>query len=228
MESPIPDRIDAAGLSPELRLIETLRWEPGSGALRGARHVARCLRSAAALGIPLERAALEAALAGFHAEGPRRLRLTVGRAGDMEITSAPFDPAAVPAGTRVMLCAVRLDPGAALLRHKTTARLLYDAALGARPEGVDELLFLNTRGELCEGAYTNVFLEREDGARVTPVLASGLLPGVLRETLLEEGAFAEAVVSLADLRRAKRLWIGNSLRGLMGAELLPGEVPSPL
>ncbi|WP_226622854.1 aminotransferase class IV family protein [Alloyangia pacifica] len=224
MESPIPDRIAAEGLSPELRLIETLRWEPGRGALRGARHVARCLRSCVALGISMERATLEAALSGFQADGPRRLRLTVGRAGDIEITSAPFDQASVPAGTRVMLCAARLDPDDALLRHKTTARALYDAALKARPEGVDELLFLNTYGALCEGAYTNVFLEREDGARVTPALSSGLLPGVLRETLLEEGAFAEARVSLADLQRAKRLWIGNSLRGLMAAELLPGEV----
>lgn len=228
MESPIPDRIDAAGLSPDLRLIETLRWEPGSGALRGDRHVARCLRSCAALGIPLERQALAAALDGFRAEGPQRLRLTVGRAADIEITSAPFDPTAVPAGTRVMLCAARLDASEALLRHKTTARALYDAALKARPEGVDEILFLNTRGELCEGAYTNVFLEREDGARVTPALASGLLPGVLREVLLEEGAFAEARVPLEDLQRARRLWIGNSLRGLMAAELLPGEMPAPL
>ncbi|WP_353471601.1 aminotransferase class IV family protein [Salipiger sp. H15] len=228
MESPFPDRSDAAGLSPDLRLIETLRWEPGSGALRGARHVARCLASCAALGIPLERAALEAALDGFDAEGPQRLRLTVGLAGDIEITSTPFDPASVPAGTRVMLCAARLEPETPLLRHKTTSRALYDAALTARPAGVDELLFLNTRGELCEGAYTNVFLEREDGARVTPALSSGLLPGVLRAALLEEGAFAEAVVRLGDLQRARRLWIGNSLRGLMPAELLPGELPSPL
>ncbi|SDI37274.1 aminotransferase class IV family protein [Alloyangia pacifica] len=228
MESPIPDRIDAAGLSPDLRLIETLRWEPGEGPIRGERHLARCLRSCAALGIPLQRAALEAALAGFRADGPQRLRLTVGRAGDIEITSAPFDPASVLAGTRVMLCAARLDAGEALLRHKTTARALYDAALKARPEGIDELLFLNTRGELCEGAYTNVFLEREDGVRVTPALSSGLLPGVLRETQLEEGAFVEAVVHLADLQNARRLWIGNALRGLMTAELRPGEVPVSL
>lgn len=227
MESPIPDRIDAAGLSPDLRLIETLRWEPGRGPIRGERHMARCLRSSAALGIPLRRAALEAALAAFHAEGPRRLRLTVGRAGDIEITSAAFDPGSVPAVAKVMLCPARLDAGEALLRHKTTARALYDAALKARPEGVDELLFFNTRGELCEGAYTNVFLELDNGTRVTPALSSGLLPGVLRETVLAEGAFVEAVVSLDDLQRARRLWIGNSLRGLMAAELLAGEVPAP-
>ncbi|MCA0994132.1 aminotransferase class IV [Alloyangia pacifica] len=222
MESPFRDRTDDG-----LRLIETLRWEPGSGALRGDRHLARCLRSCAALGFDVAPEALTEALESFHAETPQRLRLTVGRAGDVEITSVPFEGATVPAGTKVQLCAALLDPEDALLRHKTTARALYDAALKARPEGVAELLFLNTKGALCEGAYTNVFLEREDGARVTPALSAGLLPGILREELLEEGAFAEATVPFVDLQRAKRLWIGNSLRGLMGAELLPGELPDP-
>ncbi|MBE9639745.1 aminotransferase class IV [Salipiger pacificus] len=220
--------MDAAGLNADLRLIETLRWEPQLGPLRADRHVARCLRSCAALGIPLERAALYAALSGFRAERPQRLRLTVGRAGDIAITSSDFDPATIPAQGRALLCAARLDPADPLLRHKTTARALYDAALKVRPEGVDEVLFLNTRGELCEGAYTNVFLERLDGARVTPTLSSGLLPGILREALLEEGGFAEAVVSVEDLRAARRLWIGNALRGLIPVALLDGELPSPL
>ena len=59
----------------------------------------------------------------------------------------------------------------------------------------DEVILLNERGEVCEGTITNIFVDFGDGALVTPALACGLLPGVLRGELLDAGRAREAVLS---------------------------------
>ena len=220
MEIPFRDRTD-----PALRVIETMLWQPGGGVARRDAHLARARATCARLGFGFEAGAVDAALDGFAAAGPARLRLTLGRDGVPDLTHAPFDPASVPARVVVALSEVRLDPGDPFLRIKTTRRALYDAALRHKPADLAEVLFFNSRDELCEGAYTNVFLERADGRCVTPAAICGLLPGVLRASLLDR--FAEAVVTRADLRAARRIWIGNALRGLIAADLRPGALPDP-
>jgi 4-amino-4-deoxychorismate lyase len=105
------------------------------------------------------------------------------------------------------------------LQHKTTRRVVYDTARASLPDGIDELLFLNEREELCEGTITNLFIEMPDGRRLTPPVSCGLLPGILREQLLEEG-WAEAVLTMNDLKSAKAIFMGNSLRGLIPAKLV--------
>lgn len=57
----------------------------------------------------------------------------------------------------------------------------------ARSKGADEAIIANSRGNLCEGTGTNVFVER-DGEILTPPLASGCLPGITRGLALEWGA----------------------------------------
>ena len=78
----------------------------------------------------------------------------------------------------------------------------------------DEVLFLNERGELAEGARSNVFVRRK-GVLLTPPLAAGLLPGRLREELLAKGEAVEATLTEADLQG--EVYFGNSLRGLVRA-----------
>ena len=147
---------------------------------------------------------------------PLRCRLTIGRAGDAEVTTAPLPPA--PQAWRVVIAAERLDPGAARLRHKTTERGLYDHARANLPAGVDEAIFLNTRGELAEGTITNLFVRR-GAALLTPPLASGCLPGILRAELLASGRAREEVLEPGALRDAALL-VGNALRGLIPAVLV--------
>lgn len=203
---------------PGFRLIETLGWHPGEGLRRGDRHLARMARSAAALGIGFDR---DAALRALDLAGdkPLRCRLTLDAGGAFELTTAPLGPA--PARWRVALAGARLDPGDPWLRHKTTRRRLYDAARASLPAGIDEMLFLNTAGALCEGTITNVFLDTGSGALLTPDLSAGLLPGILRQELLERGRAAEARLTHSDLHAARRIWVGNSLRGLIPADPVP-------
>ena len=105
-----------------------------------------------------------------------------------------------------------------LLRHKTNWRSFYDdeQARLARLTGCDEAIFLNERGELAEGSRTNIFIRRA-GKLVTPPLTAGVLDGVLRRELIENGACIEARLMPEDL--AGEVFLGNSLRGLIPAEL---------
>ncbi|WP_258091714.1 aminotransferase class IV [Salipiger pentaromativorans] len=193
-------------------------WLPGSGIVREALHLARAERTCAALGFAWDAAAVQMRLLSVQGGEALRLRMTVGRAGDVELTRQPFDLGSAPVAAPVALSPQRLDPADPFLRLKTTRRALYDRTLRGKPEGIFDVLFFNTRGALCEGAFTNVFLEI-GGERLTPALDCGLLPGVLRESLLLTGEFREAVLTRADLDRAERLWVGNSLRGLIPAVL---------
>ena len=102
---------------------------------------------------------------------------------------------------------------------KTTARDFYDgerARLNAAMD-VDEVIFLNKDGEICEGSFTSIFIEKNE-TLLTPPLSCGLLPGVLRAELIEEGRATEAVLTAADIKTADAVYVGNSLRGLMPAQ----------
>jgi 4-amino-4-deoxychorismate lyase len=199
----------------DLKLIETFRWEP-SGFVRLLAHLARMERSAAGLRIGFDGAAIARALEPVAGEGAQRVRLTLAVDGTPEVSFAPLGPAKSEWAVRV--AAERLDSGDPWLRLKTTKRERYDTARAALPAGVDEALLLNERDEVCEGTITSVFVDLGEGL-VTPPVACGLLPGVLRAELLANGACREAVVLASDLSRA-RLYVGNSLRGLISARLV--------
>lgn len=199
------------GRDADLRLIETLGWD-GARLVRGERHLARLARSAAALGWGCDVEAARAALLAGRTE-PARLRLVLDRAGDVAVTEGPLLPVAGP--WRLGLAGARLASGDPWLRVKTTRRAAYDAARAGLPEGLDEVVFLNERGEVCDGTITTVFFDAGQGMR-TPPLNCGLLPGVLREEMLETGQCREAVLPGGDLAHV-RLWAGNSLRGLIPA-----------
>lgn len=200
------------GCAPGLRLIETLRREGGL-CLRADRHMARMARGAAALGWEYPEARVAAALVGGPAEGPERLRVTLDRAGRVEVTAVPLPATVGP--WRLGLAAERLFSGDPWLGHKTTRRGAYDRARAALAPGLDEVVLVNERGEVCDGTITTLFFDRGAGMR-TPPLSSGLLPGVLREEMIAAGSCREEVLMAQDLGRV-RLWVGNSLRGMIGA-----------
>jgi 4-amino-4-deoxychorismate lyase len=190
------------GREPGLKLIETVMWD-GAAAPRWALHRERLRRSAGLLGWDCPEVAPEGPA------HPARLRLTLDREGGVEWTVAPL-PAA-KAEWRVGIASDRLRSDDPWLRVKSTRREAYDRARAALPEGVDEVVFLNERGEVCDGSITSVFFDRGEGMR-TPPLACGLLPGVLRAEL----GCPEEVLRAEDLPKV-RLWVGNALRGLIPA-----------
>jgi para-aminobenzoate synthetase/4-amino-4-deoxychorismate lyase len=135
------------------------------------------------------------------------------------VTVADQPPQAADAVMRYVISETRLDSTNAFLFHKTTRREVYDREWQhyAETRKADEVLYLNERGELAEGSRTNVFIAR-DGVLLTPPLSSGLLPGVLRSTLIASGQAREAVLTRDDLTRGDVVYVGNSVRGLVKAE----------
>jgi branched-subunit amino acid aminotransferase/4-amino-4-deoxychorismate lyase len=149
--------------------------------------------SAKAFGIPFERKSVPA-LKG------ERVRLTLDESGRFAVSSAPL------VEQSEWKFVIRHRKSDALLRHKTNWREDFET----------EVLFLNEAGQLCEGSRSNLFLVI-DGEWLTPALECGLLPGCLRQEMLDAGKCREAVLTLADLNRAEQIWFGNSLRGLIRA-----------
>ena len=200
---------DGAG-EPGLKLIETMRWD-GAGVPRLALHLARLRAGAVALGwtCPPD---VGARLAAVGPDGPARMRLTLDAAGEVRVEVSVLPPAG--ALWQVGLAAERLASGEPWVRVKSTRRGAYDRARAALPAGLDEVIFANERGEVCDGSITTVFFDRGAGRR-TPPLSAGLLPGVLRA----EMGCPEEVLRVEDLGRV-HLWLGNALRGLMPARFV--------
>lgn len=210
------------GLDPGFQLIETLRLEDGDYPLLSL-HLERLAASALALGFACDLPAIRdglAACAAHNAHDVHRVRLTLTHAGKWAITSAVLGDDSSPKSA--IIATETLDPDDYLLRHKTTARSRYDrvlASLAGQP-GVFDAIFLNSRGEVCEGARSNVFVER-GGVLLTPPLECGLLPGVLRRSLLASGRAVEQVLLRRDLYGNGRVYLGNALRGLVPVDLVP-------
>ena len=196
-------------------LFETMRHDPHEGIIDLDRHLDRLRASAAALGFAFDRHharnELQAATFGM---GEGVVRLLLARGGAIAVTASP--PPEMPVeSVPVRLVKVPVAAEDFRLRHKTTDRGFYDEARVA--SGAFEVAFVDADGFLTEGSFTNLFVER-DGMLLTPPLSRGLLPGVLRNRLIEQGRAVEADLRVEDL--AEGFQVGNALRGLMPAKLL--------
>lgn len=193
-------------------LIETMAFDPHEGLARLDRHLERMRRSAELLDFRFDRheARNELQAATFRA-GPSIVRLLLSASGAMAIELRPL-PAASDAPVDVALAPLPVSTQDFRLRHKTSDRAPYDATGGEQ----FETLFVDAEGFLTEGSFTSLFVER-DGKLATPPAERGLLPGILREELLESGRAVEADLTPGDL--VEGFLIGNSVRGLIPARL---------
>lgn len=200
-----------------------MRWEPGAGFLRLERHLARLYASAAELGFACDPQKVGEALANATAQQSvvQRTRLVLSRNGDAAASAQPYEPLPADRIWKLRLARSRLDSGDPLLRHKTSRRQTYTHA---RSEYLitqaDEVLLANERGELCEGTITTLFADFGGAALATPRLDCGLLAGILRAEMLDQGKAEEAVFSFDTLKSARAVFVGNSLRGLIPATII--------
>ena len=201
-------------------LIETIRRKAGGQLPRLDLHLARLSASAARFGFPLALAEIGESLAALpQARKDQRLRLLLSSTGrlSLHLSSAPETPA-VP--VPVALAPLPVPATDWRLHHKSSNRGFYDEA--RRACGAFEVLFTDRQGFATEGSFTSIFVS-DGAALITPPLERGLIPGVLRAALLQSGEAREgdlSAASLASASSAGRLFIGNSLRGLLPATLV--------
>jgi para-aminobenzoate synthetase/4-amino-4-deoxychorismate lyase len=204
---------------PDLEIIETLLLEDREVVWLD-RHLDRMAASAAYFDFHFDRGAAHEALDAIREVGPGKVRLTLARSGDVSVSVGPLGPTGP---VKVTIDDVPVDPNDPFLFHKTTRRRPYEEAAARHPEA-DDVLLINDRSEVTEATTSNLLVRFGD-LWTTPVLTSGLLPGIHRAVLLERGEVEERVITIDDVRDADELALINSVRMRRGAELSAGRAP---
>lgn len=206
-------------LATDFGIFETIKWEKTKGFIRKDLHLKRLKSAAQTFGIwrehDFENALLE--IEKNIAWDTARIKVTIEKNSN-EIQIFPFsDP---KEKWKFSVCATKVNSKSPWFYYKTTRRNFYDTEWQKANEiGVDEIIFINENGHLTEGSRTNIFLDMGDGLLLTPPIECGLLGGVLRQELLETGKAKTAILTTHDLIKAKKIYLGNSLRGLKPSEL---------
>jgi branched-subunit amino acid aminotransferase/4-amino-4-deoxychorismate lyase len=211
MESTLRDLAPA-----DLVIIETLGYMPKDGFARLGLHMDRVEQTCAQLNVPFDRGETLFALGSAVDVLSARVRMTIDLEGSVSVTTAELS--ASPDVWVVAISDQVLRSDDPWLGVKTSQRGFYDKARADLPKGLDELIFLNENGDVCEGTITNVFVRRGDVLMTAP-LSAGVLPGVLRQELLETGLAVEARLTVDDLGGTD-VFVGNSLRGLIKARMI--------
>ncbi|MBI5873109.1 MAG: aminotransferase class IV family protein [Candidatus Omnitrophica bacterium] len=128
-------------------------------------------------------------------------------------------------GFSVLLTEDERMAAGALTAIKSTQRGFYERIFKkAKERGYDEVIFLNTRGEVVEGTRTNIFFVK-NGKVITPALASGCLPGVTRKIVIAlckrmKIPCREKRVAPKELFEADEIFLTNSIIEVMAVTLL--------
>jgi len=189
---------------------------PGVGVRLQDYHLDRLAHSARHFGFEFQRELALENITAFESAQPQRMRLLLGPSGEPEIQATACPK--VDSVVQLKLAVAPLDCMSPFLFHQTTHRLVYDIArLGQ--DDCDDVLLWKERDEITETTIYNIYLEI-DGRLFTPPLNSGLLAGVYRRMMLETGKASELPLFKTDLDRASRIFVSNSVRGLIPAKLI--------
>lgn len=213
------------------------------------RHLQRLRRSAEALDIDIGRSddelrgAIDAVIGGVVGAPRVRVRITVTggvasldpqrsadpRPATVVVAAGPFEP--WPESSTICTVPWPWNERSPLAGVKTTSHAEHVLAQAhARRQGCDEAVFANTAGLLCEGAASNVFVVL-DGRPLTPSLASGCLPGVTRELVLEITEAEEVDLPIDVLDTAEEVFLTSSTRDVQPVREVDGRdlgPPGPL
>lgn len=206
-------------------LIETMLHDKGRGYVLLERHLARLSESARYFAIPFNPDDAKNAL-NTHIKGMDdqylRVRLELSAKGEITIQSTVLSPDALTQTMRFVIADKPIHSSSVHLYHKTTQRAFLDDPLKEAKAkfGCDEIVYLNERGELTQGSYMNLFLEQANGAYFTPPVSAGLLPGTFRTEFMATHHVIEKTLFPQDLKTAKAIYLGNSVRGLLKATLI--------
>ena len=203
-----------------------------------AEHITRMESAAGELGIPFNRETILSSVAQIlekTAADGEVLRITLSRgvaghglAGNgtsptLLITLAEFSYAPSPQACRVKISTIRRNEHAPSSRLKTLSYI--DGIMAAREvaDEADEALMLNTSGHVASATIGNIFLLRNN-TLVTPSLDQGILPGIMRQKIIDAKFFAtiERPVSQQELGEADVVFLCNSLRPLRPISHLNG------
>ncbi|MCM8816463.1 MAG: aminodeoxychorismate synthase component I, partial [Candidatus Omnitrophica bacterium] len=207
----------------KMQLIETMRWSSNEGYFLIDLHLERLKRSAEFFKFNYNRhnviRTIEKLALCFDTKKVYRVRLLLYHDGSLSTTfqEIKLDQKKVH---KAAISKKTIDSKNIFLFHKTTIRHTYDHAHKiAVKNGYFDVIFKNENEQITEGCITNVFIEK-NGILYTPPVSCGLLPGVLRQHLINTKQAIEKILNEEDLFSSDRVFLGNSVRGLVHVKLV--------
>jgi branched-chain amino acid aminotransferase len=212
--SPTPDARIPPGDDGLLRgdgVFEVIRLYAGRPFALGE-HLDRLERSAAAIHLPVDRAALEreiAALLEQFGEEEGQLRLIVTRGGRRLAFTEPV----VDHSESVALASVEYTPTIILTGVKSLSYAAnMQATRLAQAKGADEALLVRPDGIVLEAPTSTIFWATSEGVLRTPALDTGILASITRDRLLGELDVEEGDYPLDDVLTASEAFLASTVR----------------
>jgi para-aminobenzoate synthetase/4-amino-4-deoxychorismate lyase len=198
---------------PEFSLLESFSLKDGI-IQRFEQHMRRLLQSAEVFGYPVNLQTFEQIKQQIESEystGQYKVRWLIDKVGQLSVDVLEIKKMAEP-----VVCYLAKQPIAKhhlFSRYKTTYRNHYQACEVTVPRNFSTLLY-NEASELTEFTIGNVVLQIK-GVLYTPPVSSGCLPGIYRQTLVDKQKVTEKVLTLTDLKQAEKVYMTNSVRGMV-------------
>ncbi len=205
----------------EFELLETILWSDEYFLLK--KHLARLKKSAEYFDYPFDinfiNAVLEKEITKFEGGRKYKVRLRLNRYGQVH-TECSLLKESTQNSNQVMVSNIRTNSNDLFLYHKTTKRHPYDRAYKeALSRGFIEVIFMNEKDQITEGAISNIFIRKGENY-YTPPVECGLLKGIYRQHLLETlPDVKEKILYLDNLREAHSVFICNSVRGIQEVKI---------
>jgi len=201
----------------DFQLIETMLWQPRKGYFLLRSHLDRLLSSAEYFNFRCNKEYIIKNLKGLETRLDKnnyyRIRLLLDRYGKIKLSHNKITERLGPKKVRFSdkkVCSKDVS-----LFHKTTNRNLYDKEYKRwNKKGYFDVIFLNEKNQVTEGAISNIIIKKGK-VYFTPPVECGLLNGVYRRYLFKNGfPVKEKILYKKDIEDADEVYMANSVRKL--------------
>jgi branched-chain amino acid aminotransferase len=186
-------------------------------------HLDRIERSAAAIELPVDRAALEPEIEALLAEfggDDGQLRILITRAGRRIAITEPLPER----GETLSIATVTYSPSVILTGVKSLSYAAnMQATRLAQAQGADEAVLVTPDGVVLEAPTATVFWVSPQGALRTPSLESGVLQSITRDRIVAALEIEEGAWPVADLRAAKEAFLASTTREVQAVSAIDSE-----
>lgn len=146
-----------------------------------------------------------------------RIRLAINQLGIISLKTSKIEPIA---SNKICLSDITIDCDNIFLNHKTSKREIYNSEYQKYSElGFLDVIFTNKEGFVTEGSRHNIFIQNQQLEFITPPIKDGLLPGTMRETVINSHNVTVKSITIDDLTNAKAIFLSNAINGLVEVTL---------